>query len=100
MEDERDMKNTMHPSKPEDSETAIPQDREFLKQELERMLGRKLPDKIDEPSISTTPVAIVKCTCARKFFTSRRNKKKGTTEMRRTQLNGYTNQGCPVHFRH
>jgi hypothetical protein len=92
--------DTMIPKKPEDSETAIPQDREYLKQELERMLGTKLPDKIMEPTISTTTTPKqVKCTCARQFFTSRRNKKKGLIVMKR-QNNGHTNQGCPVHFKH
>jgi hypothetical protein len=96
------VEDSMLPKRPEDCETVIPWDREFLKQELERMLGTKLPDRIDEPTPSTTPVAIVKCTCARRFFTKRRNKKNGVTVMSPTvhQNNGYTNRGCPVHFRH
>lgn len=43
------------------------------------------------------PPTKVKCTCAKQFYTKKRNKKKGLIVMRR-QSNGYTNRGCPVHF--
>jgi hypothetical protein len=97
------IEDTMFPKRPEDWETAIPQDPKALKEEvMEEMVNNSEPfwmEKNRELQKQNKPQA-VKCTCAKRFFTSRKNKKKGTTEMRRTQANGYTNQGCPVHFRH
>jgi len=112
-----ELKDSMIPKKPEDYETAIPQYKNSLKKEVEYMLDYS-PDSATNPfsdlkqnseenpswmtkalSKPREPPTIAKCTCAKQFYTKKRNKKKGLIVMRR-QSNGYTNQGCPVHYAH
>ena len=97
------LEDTMQPTKPEDYEVAIPIDKKVLKAEIEKMIEGTQPI-LDEPGWMTMalskpkePPKTVKCTCAKQFYTKKRNKKKGLIVMRR-QSNGYTNRGCPVHF--
>ena len=104
------MKDTMLPKSPEDYEVAIPQDKKALRAEVEEMIGGEKKEVEEDVEIpvwgsgppkggSHEPVATVKCTCAKQFFTKKRNKKKGLIVMRRRREdNGYTNQGCPVHY--
>lgn len=90
----------MIPTKPEDYEVAIPQDPKFLREEVERLTTNN-----DEPFWLSKNMELqkqnkpqtVKCTCAKQFFTKKRNRKKGLIVMKK-QTNGYTNIGCPVHF--
>lgn len=92
--------NTMTPTKPEDYETAIPQDPKFLREEVEKLAANSSEEpfwlrKNRELQKQNTPKT-VKCTCAKQFYTKKR-RKKNVTVISRTS-NGYTNQGCPVHF--
>ena len=93
------IKDTMIPTKPEDYEVAIPQDKNQLKKEVEEMINDSIPFWLEKNKQlqRENKTETVKCTCAKQFFTKKRNRKKGLIVMKR-QTNGYTNQGCPVHF--